>query len=547
MNFNYAKTVSKKVTPQMEKAKKNQVKNSAGGFTFKLDKWGRLERFLVLGADTNTLYLTRQKLTKQNARCIEKCLDEDAKRTIETVVEISKGGRAPKNDPAIFVIALASAHDDIATRKMALEAMPKVCRTGTHLFHFAAMVNELRGWGRGLRNGVANWYNSKDISKLAYQLVKYQQRDGWSHKDLLKLCHAEGPSPEHNAAYRWVVGADLESRDVKRRKKDKSESIVSYDAVEKFPRLITAYEELKRVDDAKRVAEMIRQHNFTHEMIPTQFKNDIGVWEALLHNMPLGALVRNLGKLSSIGILKPFSDGTKMVMDKLSDVNAIKYSRLHPLSVLVAGNTYGLGHGVKGSLKWTVVPQIVEALSDLFYGTFDLIEPTGKNILMGVDVSGSMTFHKVAGMTGITPNIAASAMAMVTARVEENYFIHGFSNTFRDLGITAKDSLGQAMKKTQSMSFGRTDCSLPMTYALENKLEVDVFHVHTDNETYAGMIHPYLALEQYRQKMGRDAKLIVVAYLANKFSIANPDDAGMLDVVGFDTSTPAVMANFARG
>lgn len=545
--FNYAKTVSKKQTSQMEQARPDQVQNSAGGFVFSLDQWGRLERFLILGSDSNTYYASNKSLTKANASNVEACLKTDAKRTIETIVQVSEDGRAPKNDPAIFALALAAANSDAETRKMALEVMPKVCRTGTHLFHFAAMVNELRGWGRGLRNGIANWYNSKDIGKLEYQLVKYQSRDGWSHKDLLKLSHAEGPTAEHNAAYRWVVDAELGQRDVKRRKNDKSESIVSYEAIESFPRLISAYEELKKVDDANRVAEMIREYRFTHEMIPTQFKNDAVVWEALLEHMPMHALVRNLGKLSAVGIIKPLSSGTSTVVSKLTNGEAIKKSRLHPLAILVALNTYNRGRGIKGSLNWTVVPQISQALDDTFYMAFDVIEPTGKNIMMGVDVSGSMTWGEVAGMTGITPNIGATAMAMATARSEKNYFLHGFSTSFRDLNISAKDTLGSALKKTQSMSMGGTDCALPMLYALKNKIEVDCFVTLTDNETYAGHVHPFQALNQYNQKMGRNAKNIVVGMTSTGFSIADPNDPNSLDIVGFDTTAPAVISDFIRG
>ena len=33
---------------------------------------------------------------------------------------------------------------------------------------------------------------------------------------------------------------------------------------------------------------------------------------------------------------------------------------------------------------------------------------------------------------------------------------------------------------------------------------------------------------------------------ANDFTIADPDDAGMLDVVGFDTAAPSVMSDFIR-
>lgn len=39
----------------------------------------------------------------------------------------------------------------------------------------------------------------------------------------------------------------------------------------------------------------------------------------------------------------------------------------------------------------------------------------------------------------------------------------------------------------------------------------------------------------------------MVGMVANRFSIADPTDAGMLDVVGSDTSTPEVIAGFTRG
>jgi 60 kDa SS-A/Ro ribonucleoprotein len=85
-----------------------------------------------------------------------------------------------------------------------------------------------------------------------------------------------------------------------------------------------------------------------------------------------------------------------------------------------------------------------------------------------------------------------------------------------------------------------------MLYAMEKGLEVDAFVVLTDNETWAGRCHPVRALKQYRQKTGIPAKLVVVGMTATGFSIADPDDAGMQDVVGFDAGAPAVMADFLR-
>ncbi len=85
-----------------------------------------------------------------------------------------------------------------------------------------------------------------------------------------------------------------------------------------------------------------------------------------------------------------------------------------------------------------------------------------------------------------------------------------------------------------------------MVHALANGWEVDTFVVYTDNETWAGTIHPVQALQRYRQEAGIPAKLIVVGMTATGFSIADPSDAGMLDVVGFDASAPAVMADFSK-
>ena len=148
-------------------------------------------------------------------------------------------------------------------------------------------------------------------------------------------------------------------------------------------------------------------------------------------------------------------------------------------------------------------------------------------------------------------------MTMAIARREPNYYIAGFANgsdpshrvgyrfgftrggaTMAPLSITASDSLNDAMHKTQALDFGATDCALPMLDALEKKIPVDVFVILTDSETWAGPIHPTEALRKYRQEMGIPAKLVVVAMVANELSIADPQDAGMLDVVGFDSAAP---------
>jgi len=85
-----------------------------------------------------------------------------------------------------------------------------------------------------------------------------------------------------------------------------------------------------------------------------------------------------------------------------------------------------------------------------------------------------------------------------------------------------------------------------MIWAHKHRIDVDTFVVYTDNETWAGDVHPAQALRAYRDARGIPAKLVVVGMTSKEFSIADPDDAGMLDVVGFDSLTPPVIADFAR-
>ena len=97
------------------------------------------------------------------------------------------------------------------------------------------------------------------------------------------------------------------------------------------------------------------------------------------------------------------------------------------------------------------------------------------------------------------------------------------------------------------LPFGGTDCALPMLYAHAMEREIDAFVIFTDSETWAGETHPVQALRDYRRASGIDAKLVVVGMVSNGFSIADPSDPGMLDVVGFDTATPQLISDFARG
>ena len=193
------------------------------------------------------------------------------------------------------------------------------------------------------------------------------------------------------------------------------------------------------------------------------------------------------------------------------------------------------------------MPQVIDALDAAFYLAFGNVEPANKRTMLALDVSGSMGSPDIAGMAGISPRIGSAAMALITAATEPQHMFAAFTRRLVEVSISPRERLDAVVRKLSGMPFGGTDCALPMTVAQTSKIEIDTFVIYTDSETWAGSIHPHQALEEYRRKTGINAKLVVVGMTSNGFTIANPEDAGMMDVVGFDTATPGLISGFSRG
>ena len=555
---------NKTETPQTEQASPNQAKNNAGGFSFVISDWDRLERFLIMGSEGGTYYVGERKLTRDNAKCVERCLQADGARTVQMIVDVSDEGRAAKNTPALFALAMAAAcgsekqelsQSDIETRKLALEALPKVARIGTHLFIFSQFVDAFRGWGTGLRNAIANWYLDMDLGRAAYQVVKYPQRtteqgdktSAWSHRDLMRKAHPVTKDKDRDRLFRYIVNGGFG---------DKLPSRVS-----KPLNILVGTEKVKKAKTAEEAAELIEKYNLPHEVVPKELSGDPTVWQALLPGMPLNATIRNLGRMTANGLLTPMGEETGMVIDRLTDAEYISRSRIHPINVLAALKTYQSGGGFRGKLTWKADQNVVDALDEAFYMSFKNVEATGKRHLLAIDCSGSMS-SSCMGMEMLTNREAAAVMALATMKAEKQTHVVGFSNGsgfkvkgqsrygwgtgIDTLNISSRMRLDSVCDTMQRFGWGGTDCALPMLYALDRKLEVDVFCVYTDNETWAGSIHPHEALRDYRKAINPEAKLVVLGTAQTEFSIADPNDAGMLDVAGFDSAAPQVIANFVR-
>jgi 60 kDa SS-A/Ro ribonucleoprotein len=270
--------------------------------------------------------------------------------------------------------------------------------------------------------------------------------------------------------------------------------------------------------------------------------------------LPQTALLRQLPRLTRLGVLPALGGRTAEVVAQLTDAERLRKARVHPVNVLVAQRTYASGRSARGAGEWIPTPAIVDALDAAFYAAFGAVQPSGKRTMLAVDVSGSMG-TPISGMP-ITAREASAALALVQLATEPSAVAYGFaqasvlnwrSSLLKPLDISPRRRLDDALNVVDAMPFGGTDCALPMLHAAREGLEVDTFVVYTDNETWFGNVHPHQALRAYREQTGIPAKLVVVGMTATEFSIADPSDAGMLDIAGFDAAVPNLITEFASG
>jgi 60 kDa SS-A/Ro ribonucleoprotein len=511
---------------------RDQVRNEAHGFVYALDRWARVDRFLILGSEGGTYYASERTLSAQNAVNLVDAIREDGRRVVSRVIAISESGRAPKVQPAIFALAACAGFGDEETRRFALtEGLRRVCRTGSHLLTFCSYIEQFRGWGRALRKGLRGWYEAKPVRDLAFQALKYQNRDGFTHRDVFRLAHPLATDAERAALYAWIVKGDVPG--------DEHASLALLRA--------HAAARVSEDADAETCAELVRTSGLPREALPSAWLKEPRVWEALLPALPMTALIRNLATLTRVGVLTPKAEATRAVIARITDRAALRKARIHPIALLAALRTYGSGKSARGSTSWKAVDAVSDALDAAFGLAFENVEPTGARTLIGLDVSGSMSGGTIAGIPGLTPRMGAAAMAVTYVRTEERVHVMAFADDFVPFAIGRDESVESVCARTEQLPFMGTDCSLPMLYALEHRLAIDLFVVLTDSETWAGTIHADEALRRYRERTGVPAKLVVVGMTSNGFTIADPNDAGMIDVVGFDAAAPALIADFARG
>lgn len=538
------------------------VKSHQGGETYQLKKGdlNRLTRFLIMGTETGSFYQTTQKLTLENTQIAQKQLDKGPEAVTE-IVRVSHEGLAEKQDAILFTLALATRSKNDETRSAAYQAVIPVCRTLSQLCSFLDYRFALGGYDNGkhvgekiknardkkgkpiterygshassmgLRTAIQNWLNAQSDADLAYQIMKYPNRAGLSFRDILRIAKPTPKSLTRSSLYQYGTKGDYDLAQM-------DETISS--------RLVAAGIVGHADVQVEAAANMIREFDLPREVVRNDLLNDVNIWTALLQNMPVTAMIRNLGKMTSVGVFTSDENRT-LVIDRLNDEQRIKGSRIHPLKVYAAINTYNEGRGLKGDLRWNPDRKIQSALDDAFDLSFKNVVPSNKEILVALDTSSSM--GNMAGVSSMSSAAGLSAlMALIILRTEPNAEPVAITHEIKKLKIHGNMRPLDAMKAVGDVLGGGTDLGLPFTVAKHNP-HFDAIVFFTDSENGA---RDQIRVRQAEFCNGGEQRRLVLAQMVpNAYGWVNAtlqdwDTVGRksLEIVGFDPSIGKLTSDF---
>ncbi|CAC5409700.1 TROVE2 [Mytilus coruscus] len=514
-----------------------------------------LRRFLCLGSKDSVYRSNTQhsKFSRNDVPFIERLIvNRRGTEVLDCIKDVSDNNKACRQEPTMFAYAFCMVHGDKVIKNYGYKMLNNICRIPTHLFEFQNYCEELNkqknngsGWGRSHRNGISKWYNSyaNDAPKLAYLVTKYKKRSKWNHRDIVRLAHVKPKNERIRTILKFIVNKEMDDVVTLHESLDKDHR--------KVKTFIRAVIEAKECEDKVQLIELITLHGLEREHIPNSFLSEKEVWRVLLRTMPLTAMIRNMGKMTRLGIFddEHASFFVTLVKEKLeSDV--LQESKVHPLRILFALRQYQAGKGDKGKLEWHPNHAITTILEKAFDDTVSLQPKSGKRYLLAVSVSGEMK-EKLIG-SPLTASEAAGAMVHTIVKKEDRVETLLFENNLERPYISTidpNDNFNSIKRKLELFSPSEGHQITFSNWARDNN-NFDVIMVFTDTLTGEGEGHvtePFDHFCQSHRVGAPNHARVIVAMTGKTNDVVEPCDIQTLHVIGFDPSSPQIINSFISG
>lgn len=245
---------------------------------------------------------------------------------------------------------------------------------------------------------------------------------------------------------------------------------------------IQAFEALKSAKTPEEKIKAIIDGRLPHEVATTFAGKDAKVWEAIVPNLPIFALLKNLATLERHGVLE---SNRKLISGKFADAATIQKSKILPYRFLEARKHV--------NAAWA--QDALRDGLDLSFGNFDDIE--GRSAVF-LDISGSMESY--------IQTAAIFAVCLMKKTGGDGRFLC-YDTQLDEVKVSMRDSTLTQAERIHAR--GETNTSLPMKKLLSDRDKVDNIILITDEQQNMGA--PFIdALDEYRRKVNRNVRCFVI-------------------------------------
>lgn len=422
---------------------KHNTLNEAGGLAYSLSDTNALAQYVVTGTFNNTYYVSAEEQLKQ----VETLLATVTPEFVAKAAVYARKFGYMKDTPAYLTAWLAAkGHLDLFRR-----VFPQTIDNGKMLSNFVHLIRSgslgRRSFGTAIKKEIQKWLNSHNSQWLFNTSIGLGNP---SLQDVIKMVHPRPVDKFHENMYAYLLDRKYEET--------------------MLPEQVRLFELLKK-GDTQVIPDVPFRVLTNCNLTPKQ-------WKAIALAMPFNTLRMNLNSIARHGVFTD-SEFTKTICEKLRTAEDIKKSRVFPYQLMTAYQN------IDGSVPTSVGVALQDAME---IATENIPEFSGQTVV-GVDVSGSMSYTSITGNNGHTSSKTtcvevAALIASCILRKNPDAIILPFDTCVYDnVRLNPRDSV-MTNAKILSMNGGGTDCSLPFKYVHAHDIRVNNFVLVSDNESW---------------------------------------------------------------
>jgi len=443
------------------------TQNREGYPAFEADDKTQYTQTLLTNTFGKTYYASQRDLVKEGLELHDKMLQSDPEFMAKAAAYARNRGYM-RSQPTVALAKLMGykgTSEEVQRRRgVAEKVFGKVIKTPNDLLDLFVLMESFGAVpnGRRIKRMVSSWLNEK---MSEYWAIKYgtTKKGAWNMSRVIKHVH-----PGHNELYRYLRY---------RKKDDKWAADISELAQ------VKAFEALKGASTDTDKVRLITEGRLPHEVATSFAGSSKVVWDAIVPQLPVFALLKNLATLERHGVL---DTNRKLIEGKLTDPEVIKRSRILPFRFLTASEHV--------ASAWCV-----DALRESLELSFENIPDVKGRTVIALDISGSMSgqFLRVASIFAIS--------LMKKADLDGRLLL--FDTRLEEFRVSKRDSILTQAQRIRAR--GGTDTSLPVRWLLQQGEKTDNFIMITDEQQNAGT--PFCdVLARYKHQVAPELKTFVV-------------------------------------